>query len=110
MNSLSLGSPVQDVVLGSVNTNLGHTLQSIPPIQGAVMARQDVEVHVCDICGAAAEGGESVRLGWNGDAWQIDLCTKDYGRVADRFDTWIVNAELAPRTRRTRTTTSRSTA
>jgi hypothetical protein len=68
------------------------------------MARtQEVfETITCDLCGRPAQDDLTVRLGWNGQEWRVDLCGADHRRVASQFDKWIADSERTSRRAPTR--------
>jgi hypothetical protein len=54
-----------------------------------------VDVVVCDVCGKQGTDLTRVKLGWDSQSWNVDLCPKDYAAVASKFDSWIANGEDA---------------
>ena len=71
------------------------------------LTKEVFETITCDLCGRPTQDDLTVRLGWNGEEWRVDLCRADHRRVAGQFDKWIANSERPPRrapTRRARRT------
>lgn len=62
------------------------------------MARQRevIETVTCDMCGTVTDA-QTVRLGWGTDAWELDLCAKDFAKVEKTFDQLIAAGRPARR-------------
>jgi hypothetical protein len=54
-----------------------------------------VDVVVCDVCGKQEPDLTRVKLGWDSQSWNVDLCPRDYAAVGSKFDSWIANGEDA---------------
>lgn len=51
--------------------------------------RQVIETVFCDVCGRAADDVTTIRIGWDRDAWELDLCSRDLAKVERTFDALV---------------------